>query len=95
MGDSTDKSSAGADSQKDKASNQGGTSTNDPASGVERCPVCDGLGWVSRELPLDDPEFGQLIPCVCRAEDLKRERFGRLQRYGQLEPYAHITFETH
>ncbi len=94
MGDSTDKSSAGADSQKDKASNQGGTSTNDPASGVERCPVCDGLGWVSRELPLDDPEFGQLIPCVCRAEDLKRERFGRLQRYGQLEPYAHITFES-
>ena len=52
------------------------------------------MGWVSRDLPLDDPEFGKLIPCVCRAEELKRERLRRLQRYGQLEPFANVTFET-
>ncbi len=52
------------------------------------------MGWVSRELPLDDPDFGKLIPCVCRAEELKSERFRRLQRYGQLEPFAHVTFES-
>lgn len=52
------------------------------------------MGWVSRELPLDHPDFGKLIPCVCRAEELKKERFRRLQRYGQLEPFSHIAFES-
>ena len=75
--------SAGADAPKS------GT-----APETERCPVCDGLGWVSRELPLDDPDFGKLIPCVCRAEELKSDRFRRLQRYGQLEPFAHVTFDS-
>ena len=64
---------------------------DDPDS---RCPVCGGLGWVSRDLPLDDPGFGLVSPCVCRAEELDRDRFHRLQRYGQLEPYAGVTFET-
>ncbi len=75
--------SAGADAPK-----------SDTTPDAERCPVCDGLGWVSRELPLDHPDFGKLTPCVCRAEELKSERFRRLQRYGQLEPFAHITFES-
>lgn len=52
------------------------------------------MGWVSRELPLDHPDFGKLIPCVCRAEELKNDRFRRLRRYGQLEPFAHITFDS-
>ena len=45
-------------------------------------------------MPLDDPDFGQLVPCVCRAEDLKQERFRRLRRYGQLEPFTAITFDS-
>ncbi len=81
--ENTDRSSAGAD-----------VSRSDTAPEVENCPVCDGLGWVSRELPLDHPDFGKLTPCVCRAEELKSERFRRLQRYGQLEPFAHVTFES-
>ena len=79
----TAKSSAGADAPK-----------SEEAQDTDRCPVCDGIGWVSRDLPLDDPEFGKVIPCACRAEELKRERLRRLQRYGQLEPFANVTFET-
>ena len=81
--ENTGRSSAGADAPK-----------SDTTPEVENCPVCDGLGWVSRELPLDHPDFGKLTPCVCRAEELKNERFRRLQRYGQLEPFAQITFES-
>ena len=81
--ENTARSSAGADSP-----------AAETAPDAERCPVCDGLGWVSRDLPLDDPGFGQLIPCVCRAEELKRERFHRLRRYGQLEPFVNVTFES-
>ncbi len=94
MRESTAKSSAGADAAVRTEAPPVGTSAANPAPGGARCAVCDGLGWVSHELPLSDPEFGKLVPCVCRREDLTRERFQRLQRYGQLEPYARITFES-
>ena len=44
-------------------------------------------------MPLTDADFGKLTPCVCRTEELQNARFRRLQRYGQLEPFAAVTFE--
>jgi DNA replication protein DnaC len=29
----------------------------------EDCPICSGLGYVRRDLPLNDPGFGKLFPC--------------------------------
>lgn len=33
---------------------------------LDWCPACHGMKWLRRDLPIDDPEFGKLIPCnVC------------------------------
>lgn len=27
------------------------------------CEICNGIGWIRRELPISDPNFGKLEPC--------------------------------
>lgn len=50
----------------------------------ERCPICDGYGWVERRVPLGHPDFGELFPCRCREYAAGHERMQRLQRYSGL-----------
>jgi DNA replication protein DnaC len=60
---------------------------------VAVCPDCNGLGWVSANVPIGDPSFGKLIPCACTTS----ERSARLQRLSGLTPderlerLSHIT----
>ena len=28
----------------------------------ERCPICDGAGWVSKRVPVGHPDFGEAFP---------------------------------
>ena len=48
---------------------------------------------MGRALPVDHPDFGKPAPCVCRIEDIERERLDRLQRYSNLGPLSKCTFE--
>jgi DNA replication protein DnaC len=38
------------------------------------CPICHGSGWVKYDLPIYDPNFGKLFPCVNAANNM----YGRL-----------------
>ncbi|MEX0785784.1 MAG: ATP-binding protein [Dehalococcoidia bacterium] len=58
------------------------------------CPQCRGVGFVRRELPLSDPDFGKAVPCACVARESDAERLSRLQRYSNLGPLTRLTFET-
>ena len=60
-----------------------------------KCPLCLGLGWVSREAKVGDPDFGELFPCRCRKEELARTRMRGLQRYSGLSKnmLESMTFE--
>ncbi|MSQ24332.1 MAG: AAA family ATPase [Chloroflexi bacterium] len=58
------------------------------------CPRCNGFGYVRRDLPLGHPEFGQAVPCVCRSDELSRQRQERLQRLANLGPLTRLTFDT-
>jgi len=49
---------------------------------AEVCPDCLGLGWISPDVPVEDPLFGKLLPCDCTAPD----RAARLQRISGLTP---------
>ncbi len=62
----------------------------------DRCPNCDGLGWVERRVPLGHPDFGELFPCRCRESAADRERMQRLQNYSGLTKgmLDRMTFET-
>ena len=61
--------------------------------GVRPCPKCGGAGYLRRDVPPGDPEFGRLIPCACRAEELLALRRARLERLSNLGPLRRLTFD--
>lgn len=44
-------------------------------------------------MPVEHPEFGQLVPCSCRGEHTRQDRVDHLRRASQLGPLQSITFE--
>ena len=78
----------------------GGTSTAKPKP-APVCPLCGGAGYLRRDVPVGDPNFGQPVPCKCKERELaERERMederrvAELDRYFSLEPFRDKTFET-
>ena len=56
------------------------------------CPLCRGAGFVRKDVPLDDPDFGRAFSCRCALEEKEEERLARLQRYSNLGPLVRLTF---
>jgi DNA replication protein DnaC len=57
------------------------------------CPHCHGAGFLRRDVPLDDPDFGKAIPCDCVRAETSESRLDRLQRYSSLGPLTRLTFD--
>jgi len=64
------------------------------ASMPDSCPVCKGAGFVRRDVPVGHPDFGRLIPCVCRRTAQLKLRQQKLLRLSNLGPLARMTFDT-
>ena len=58
----------------------------------EACSICRGAGWVSKTVPVGDPDFGQAFPCRCLEEEQSDNRTAALRRYSNLGPLARIRF---
>ena len=58
----------------------------------EACPICRGAGWVSKTVPVGDPDFGQAFPCRCLEEERPENRVAALRRYSNLGPLSRISF---
>lgn len=58
------------------------------------CPICHGVSFVRRDVPIDDPDFGRAVPCRCVELENREARLQRLQRYSNLGPLTRLTFET-
>ncbi|HWQ29146.1 MAG TPA: ATP-binding protein [Dehalococcoidia bacterium] len=43
-------------------------------------------------VPVDDPRFGQAVPCSCVLRETEEKRQRRLQRYSNLGPLTRLTF---
>jgi DNA replication protein DnaC len=72
----------------------GASSSAEATERVEEgvCPLCRGAGFVRKDVPLDDPDFGRAFPCRCALEEKEEERLARLQRYSNLGPLTRLTF---
>ena len=44
------------------------------------CPLCRGAGFVRKDVPLDDPDFGRAFPCQCVLEE-KEEQLRSSREY--------------
>ena len=60
---------------------------------VKICPICQGAGWVSKQVPVGHPDFGEAFPCRCQEEEgSPAGRSVALLRYSNLGPLSRITF---
>jgi DNA replication protein DnaC len=63
-------------------------------AGKPDCPICGGIGYLRKDVPLGDPEFGRITPCVCMQGYLQAQTSERLYRFSNLDRLKHMTFET-
>lgn len=63
-------------------------------AGGNVCPICHGLGFISRDVPVGHPDFGRAIPCQCRQEELTAARLADLRRASNLGMLSHMTFDS-
>lgn len=71
------------------------SSTTDPEPTAKNdCPVCGGVGRVTRSVPVGHPDFGKSFPCICQRDILDAKRSARLRALSNLDVVSDKTFET-
>ncbi|MBN1439241.1 MAG: ATP-binding protein [Anaerolineales bacterium] len=63
-------------------------------AGRPNCPICGGVGYLRKNVPVGDPEFGRVSPCVCMQGILQSQASERLYRFSNLDRLKHMTFES-
>src|SRR5919197_906377 len=53
------------------------------------CPICKDFGFVRKDVPLGDPDFGRAIACTCRQGEIR----DRLRRRSQIGALAERSFD--
>lgn len=51
------------------------------------------MGYVTRNVPLDHPDFGKAFPCECRHAEQAERTYRRLLKLSNLESYIHLRFD--
>jgi DNA replication protein DnaC len=62
--------------------------------GDPHCPLCHGLGYLRRDLPVGHPDFGRIEICECRRQSVTEQVRSRLFSISRLDELSHLTFET-
>jgi len=60
----------------------------------KKCPICGGVGYVRRDRPIDDPDFGKLEICECQLVKQRQASEARLFQISNLDAYANMVFDT-
>jgi DNA replication protein DnaC len=86
------KASSPNTSTTEPGGNQPARSANMP--GDPNCPICGGIGFVRKDLPVGHPDFGRVDICSCRQKEVIRYTYQRLFNLSNLEAFQKMTFET-
>jgi len=62
--------------------------------GDPNCPICHGIGFVRRDLPISDPNFGKMEICTCRKEQMDKLKAEHLYDISNVESFHSMTFES-
>ena len=63
-------------------------------TGDPNCPICGGVGFIRQDLPVDHPDFGRVLICSCRENQVTQSVRQRLFRLSNLDSLRDLTFET-
>ena len=73
------------------------SSAADPGSdslGDPNCPHCHGIGYLRKDVPVGDPDFGEVFVCVCRRREVADVARDRLFALSHLDELRSLTFES-
>src|SRR3954471_24048432 len=65
----------------------------EPPPEEEACPICEGRGFLTKDLPVKHPDFGKVIPCRCRTDVITEQKRQKLQRLSNLGPLTRLSFD--
>jgi DNA replication protein DnaC len=51
------------------------------------CPQCHGVGWLRMDVPVHDPRFGKLFPCICRTHATEQRNLEELYHLSNLDAF--------
>ncbi len=58
------------------------------------CPICHGVGFFRRDVPVDHPDFGRAIPCECKIRETQQSSLEDVRRASGLSHLPQLTFAT-
>lgn len=61
--------------------------------GDPNCPICGGVGYLRRDLPVGHPDFGKIVPCSCRLKEITQSARTRLFHMSNLDALKNLRFE--
>ncbi len=70
------------------------SNTRSETDSNEVCPICGGVGYLRRDLPVGHPDFGKLTPCICKQNETNRAAREKLYRMSNLEAFKEMTFNS-
>ncbi len=57
------------------------------------CPICMGLGFVKKDVPVGHPDFGKAVHCSCIEPKIQETRRRQMNALGALEMLNEMTFD--
>jgi len=61
--------------------------------GDPNCPICGGIGYLRRDLPIGHPDFGKIVPCSCRLKEITQSARKRLFHMSNLDALKNLRLE--
>ena len=68
------------------------TRAGDGSESGEVCPICQGMGFITLDLPPAHPQFGRAVPCQCTRRKHESRLTASLEAASNLHQLAHMTF---
>ena len=56
------------------------------------CPICGGVGFLRRDVPVDHPDFRRAVPCVCKLRETQHAGLDDLRKTSGLAHLSQMTF---
>jgi len=57
------------------------------------CPKCNGMGFLRYDVPYGDPNFGKLMSCGCKTQEIAASRANKFREMSHLGPLQQKRFE--
>jgi DNA replication protein DnaC len=68
--------------------------TKMPQVSLGVCPICQGTGFLRRNVPVGHADFGRVVACRCTEQERKSRRRQQLKELSHLGSFAEKRFET-